>query len=212
MNKKWIPSQAANYDSITINETGVYYDGYNNLLDLVVEWACVDSNSRVLDIGTGTGELSKRFSIKTKCSVVGIDPSNAMLEEAKKKAERENRQNVDFRYSPDPFLRIPKNLGRFDVIATTNAFHHVPDKDKQSAIIEMSRFLKKGGRIVIGDIMFENLAAMEDAFKKWPDELEVEYFTILENQKNIFTNARMRLIGQKKVGEITWVVSAIKED
>ena len=56
------------------------------------------------------------------------------------------------------FLKIPYESQTFDVIVSTYAFHHLNEEEKRVAIAEMMRVLKKDGRIILGDLMFQNKA------------------------------------------------------
>jgi len=84
--KQWVWEQAGDYDRWTSAEWGLYYERYHDLLDLVVVRCRVKAGERVLDIGTGTGELARRFAQNRGCRVVGLDPSVAMIGEACRKA------------------------------------------------------------------------------------------------------------------------------
>ncbi|MFN2184624.1 MAG: hypothetical protein ACK2UU_11565, partial [Anaerolineae bacterium] len=58
--KTWIWEKVGAYDRLTAAEFGIYYERYHDLLDLVVVRCQVQAGDRVLDIGTGTGELARR--------------------------------------------------------------------------------------------------------------------------------------------------------
>lgn len=70
----------------------------------------------MLDVGCGTGHLSKLIKEKTKGRVVGIDPSEGMIEKAQKKF---SQQGISFRVCSAEQLDY-KN--EFDIIFCNSAF------------------------------------------------------------------------------------------
>jgi len=211
--KAWIWKQVGNYDQLTANEVSIYYERYHDLLDLVVIRCRVRAGDRVLDIGTGTGELARRFVEHRGCRVVGLDPSQVMIDEARRKAAAGQWGEVLFQVADAPFLEIPYPDETFDAVASTQAFHHLHEQHKAAAVREMARVLRspemdpgrKGGRLAIGDPMFENRATLEAALARWPDELEEEYFAYLETLEPMFREAGLSF-HTEHLSRINWVV------
>jgi len=203
--KTWIWEQAGNYDRWTSAERCLYYERYHDLLDLVVVRCRVKKGDRVLDIGTGTGELARRFAQNWGCRVVGLDPSAGMLAAAVRKAARGAWGEVTFLLAEAPFLQIPYADGTFDAVASTQAFHHLHERHKPAAVQEMARVLQAGGRLAIGDPMFQNRASQEAALARWPDELEEEYFATLETLEPMFGQAGLTFHAER-LSRINWVV------
>ena len=211
--KSWIWQRVGMYDRLTSAEVGLYYERYHDLLDLVVVRCRTRAGDRVLDIGTGTGELARRFAQHRGCRVVGLDPSQAMLDEARRKAAAGGWEQVTFQSAEAPFLDIPYPDGAFDAVASTQAFHHLHERHKLAAVQEMARVLrsaeldpgKGGGRLAIGDPMFENRDALEAALARWPDELEEEYFAYLETLELMFRDAGLSFQAER-LSRINWVV------
>ena len=210
--KSWIWQRVGIYDRLTSAEVGLYYERYHDLLDLVVVRCQVKAGDRVLDIGTGTGELARRFAQHRGCRVVGLDPSEAMLEAARQKAKDGKWGEATFQVAGAPFLEIPYPDGAFDAVASTQAFHHLHERHKAAAVREMARVLRPpeaaegrgGGRLAIGDPMFENRGALEAALARWPDDLEDEYFAYLETLEEMFGDAGLSYHAER-VSRINWV-------
>jgi putative AdoMet-dependent methyltransferase len=211
--KSWIWEQAGDYDRWTFTERGLYYERYHDLLDLVVVRCQVRAGERVLDIGAGTGELARRFAQHRGCRVVGLDPSEAMIEEARRKAAAGTWSGVTFQVAGAPFLEITYPDGAFDAVASTQAFHHLHERHKAAAVQEMARVLRPpgaaegrgGGRLAIGDPMFQNRGALEEALVRWPDDLEEEYFSYLETLETFFGDAGLSYHAER-LSRINWVV------
>lgn len=100
----------------------------------------VEEGMRVLEIGCGTGELTKVLQNKNS-SIVAIDVSPELLEIAKRKV-KSNR--VTFLLQDASNLGFAKNL--FDTIIGSSVLHHL-EVDK--ALEEFYRVLKSGGTIIL---------------------------------------------------------------
>ncbi len=201
----WVWDSPGSYDTRTAAEAGLYYERYHDLLDLVVVRCQTRTGERVLDIGTGTGELARRFAQNRGCRVLGLDPSAGMIKEARRKACSGSWGDVTFGVGRAPFLRIPCCDGSFAAVASTQAFHHVAERRKPAAIREMARVLKPSGRLAIGDPMFETRAELDAALARWPEELELEYFAYLETLAPMFGAAGLSFAAER-LSRINWVV------
>lgn len=101
-------------------------------------------NSRVLDVGCGTGILLNSISKEYKnASLFGIDPTLEMLEVAKYRLPLTAKLTLG-RAEKLPF---PDNY--FDVLVSTNSFHFIDHPEL--AIKEFFRVLKPEKRVVITD-------------------------------------------------------------
>jgi ubiquinone/menaquinone biosynthesis C-methylase UbiE len=211
--KSWVWKRVGIYDRLTSAEVGLYYERYHDLLDLVVVRCQVRAGDRVLDIGTGTGELARRFAQNRGCRVTGLDPSEVMIEAARRKASDGLWGEVSFQVADAPFLEITYPDGAFDAVASTQAFHHLHERHKAAAVREMARVLRSpgtaegrgGGWLAIGDPMFQDRGALEAALARWPEDLEEEYFAYLETLEPIFSDAGLSYHAER-VSRINWVV------
>jgi ubiquinone/menaquinone biosynthesis C-methylase UbiE len=203
--RAWVWTEAGDYDRWTAAEACIYYERYNDLLDLVVVRCQVRKGDLVLDIGTGTGELAKRFALNRGCRVIGLDPSTGMIKEACRKAIKGNWGDVRFQVVDAPFLEIPYPDGTFDAVGSTQAFHHLPEDQKPAALREMARVLRRGGRLAIGDVIFYCRADLEAALTRWAGELEEEYFAYLETLQPMFRCAGLS-IHAEQLSRGNWVV------
>ena len=192
--------KADRYDRI-VAANHPLYARYDEVLDEVVTRAEVSAGKRVLDIGTGTGNLVLRcLALGASCAV--LDPSRNMLAKAADKIGRDSP--VEFRTAPEPFLDIPFPDASFDAVISTYAFHHVPPARKPAAIAEMLRVLKPGGSWAIGDLIFENSETEKAALRqyKW---LENEYFARAEDLRRVFACSGMELQAMQ-FSPVSWVL------
>jgi arsenite methyltransferase len=105
----------------------------------------------VLDLGSGAGFdaflAAKRVGESGK--VIGVDMTPEMVQKARDNAEKLNISNVDFRLGQ--IEKLPVADSSVDVVISNCVINLSPDK---SAVFgEIYRSLKKGGRIVISDIL-----------------------------------------------------------
>ena len=76
---------AESYDRSLRNENSTFpFAGYDAVLHEILECSTIGNGEKILDIGTGTGNLARKFS-ESGCVVWGMDLSSKMLEKAREK-------------------------------------------------------------------------------------------------------------------------------
>jgi ubiquinone/menaquinone biosynthesis C-methylase UbiE len=108
----------------------------------IADYGSIDKNSRVLDIGCGTGRFTMMLSKITDSKVYAIEPSDEMLNEAVKK---DKKKKVCWNKAQAEKLPFPNEF--FDCVFMTFVFHQI--KDKKKAVAEIHRALKPKGKCVI---------------------------------------------------------------
>lgn len=120
--------------------------------ELILEKLCVKLEHVLIDLGTGTGAFA--IQAARRCSkVFAVDISRAMLEYAKRKAERAGATNIVFCHGG--FLTYSHSAQPVDAIVTNTAFHHLPDFWKGIALQGLNKMIKLGGRLYLSDVVFE---------------------------------------------------------
>ena len=120
----------------------------------LIELLGLRPRSRVLEIGVGTGSFALQAAA-IGAEVIGFDVSEAMLDQARAKAVRQNANNVAFRSGG--FLELEKNvgLGEWDVVVSNLVLHHLPDFWKGEALRSIRGVLRLGGVLLLRDVVIE---------------------------------------------------------
>jgi ubiquinone/menaquinone biosynthesis C-methylase UbiE len=122
----------------------------------------------VIDLGCGTG-AALIYASKYFKKVYGVDVSDKMINQAKRKIQENERNNIEFIKAG--FLSYQHENEPADLIITKFAFHHLPDFWKQVALLKMNKMLKSGGFLYIFDVVFNFDAA--DYLNKIDDWLSI---------------------------------------
>lgn len=114
---------------------------YRPVHDAVLAKLEADPPSRVLDLGCGTGLLTRRLRRELGVPhVTGADFSAGMLAQA-------SREAPDIEWVRASALALPFEDDSFDAITSTEAFHWFPDQ--QAALEECRRVLVPGGCLLV---------------------------------------------------------------
>ncbi|MFI7450200.1 class I SAM-dependent methyltransferase [Nonomuraea sp. NPDC049714] len=102
---------------------------------------------RVLDVGCGTGYLTRILAplIGPAGQVTGVDPSAPVIDYARRRAPG----NCTYRVGAGQALDLPD--AGYDVVVSSLAVHHMPAGERGTAVREMFRVLRPGGRLLIAE-------------------------------------------------------------
>ena len=105
---------------------------------------------RVLDVGCGTGYLTRRLAplVGPSGRVTGVDASAGMLAQAREKAPA----NCVFERGFAERLEAYPD-GSFDVVTSALMLHHLPAELRLPALNAMHRVLRPGGRLLIAEFL-----------------------------------------------------------
>lgn len=104
----------------------------------------VPAGARVLDCAAGTGRFSLAAAERA-AAVLCTDLSEAMLEQAERKARRRGLDNV--RFARRDLAALPDPEGSFGAVIAANVLHLLPDPEQ--AARELWRVTAPGGRLLL---------------------------------------------------------------
>ncbi len=116
--------------------------------------------SHLIDLGTGSGRILTLLAGKAQ-SAIGIDLSQHMLNIARAKAFEAGVEGADFRHGDIYDTRLPSEIA--DLIIVHQVLHFLSDPGR--AILEASRLLKPGGRLLIADFEHHTLEVMRAQYQ-----------------------------------------------
>ena len=125
------------------------FAGYKKLLSMIYKTILERPNPVVLDIGFGTGTLTRKL-YEHGCHIYGQDFSARMIEVASEKMPEAHLYQGDFTHG----LVEPLRQARYDFIVATYSIHHLTDSQKVDFLKELRDRLNEGGKILIGDVAF----------------------------------------------------------
>lgn len=137
--KSYFAKVAADWDEI---RSGYFTEA---MRDAAIEKANLPEGATVADVGTGTGFVLQGL-VKRAARVIGFDESAEMLAVARRNLA--GHDHVALREAEGQAL--PAEDATFDAVFANMYLHHASDPG--SAIHEMARILKPGGKLVITDL------------------------------------------------------------
>jgi len=124
--------------------------GLGAVVDAVVARTGSSPLGTVVDVGSGGGALTLPLAERAD-RVIAVDVSPSMLEKLEARVEESGVDNIESRCQPVEALDFPE--GSIDVVVSNYALHHLLDADKRLFLAKAARWLRPGGRLVIGDMM-----------------------------------------------------------
>ena len=116
----------------------------------LLEAADLQPGHQVLEIGCGTGNLTLLAKARQPgATVVGLDPDDASLARARRKARR---RRLDVRLDRGVAEELPYADGSVDRLLAAFMLHHVPAAQRETALREAHRVLRPGGELHLVDL------------------------------------------------------------
>lgn len=136
----------------------------------IIRRLSLDSNSTVIDLGSGTGAFALHAAKKCR-TVYAVDISAAMLEYCRQQAEREGLTNIVF--CQGGLLTYEHVAELADAAVCVAVLHHLPDFWKVAALTRCCRMLKPAGRLYLFDIVFPSTEiSLQQRIDEWIKAIE----------------------------------------
>lgn len=145
-------------------------------IDYLYDFVGLRSNSKILDIGSGTGIISKLL-LERGSYLIAVEPNQAMREAAEQMLE----SNPNFQSIPGSAESTGLPNQSVEFIVCAQAFHWF---DRSAAQTEFRRILQPGGRVIL---IWNSRLTNGTSFREEYDQLLNTYGTDYEkvNHKNI---------------------------
>ena len=125
--------------------------GLDQVVHAVLDAAQVRPGMVAVDLGCGTGHLSLPLA-REGALVMAIDVSQAMIDLLEAKATASGLTSILGVVTPIETLSLPGQSA--DLVISNYALHHLRDVDKATLVMAAAGWLRPGGRLVVGDMMF----------------------------------------------------------
>jgi ubiquinone/menaquinone biosynthesis C-methylase UbiE len=146
----------------------------------------------VADLGAGEGTLAQLLA-KNARKVIAIDNSPKMVEFGGKLARKHGIKNLEYRLGD--LENPPIDDGSVDLACFSQALHHAIQPDR--AISSAYRMLRKGGRIIILDLLSHGFEKARELYADhWLGFSEIEVHDLLERAG--FKQIDVRVIAREK--------------
>src|SRR5215468_1307807 len=146
----------------------------------------------IVDLGAGEGTLSQLLARNAR-KVIAVDNSPKMVEFGSKLAKEHGFKNLEYRLGDIEDPPIAKNS--VDLVVLSQALHHAIHP--QRAISAAHRMLKRGGRLVILDLLSHRFEKARELYADhWLGFSEVQLHQLLE--KNGFRDIEVSVVSREK--------------
>lgn len=123
------------------------------LFNTTLASALIGRGDRVVDLACGpANQLAQLAAVNPQARFIGVDLSAGMLEQASAVVAQRGLSNVEFRVGDIATLSEFADAS-VDVVVSTLALHHLPDRATlERAFVQMRRILKPDGRVYLSDL------------------------------------------------------------
>jgi demethylmenaquinone methyltransferase/2-methoxy-6-polyprenyl-1,4-benzoquinol methylase len=184
------------------------YDRLNRLMSLGmdVRWrraaadAAAPAGAHVLDIGTGTGDMARELAARGAASIVGADVSLVML------CRAEMRYGDACRWVAADAQQLPFRDAAFDIVTNAFVLRNLPEL--ATALAEMARVLRPGGRLVCVDMTQPPRTAFAWAYRLYFNRLMPPVAGLLSGDRAAYRYLPASLEGFPDADELARMVES----
>lgn len=131
-----------------------------NRADRLLGFVEISSNQKFLEVGCGSGGVSRYIAEKYLLNVTGADLDPELVQLA-----RENIDDTsDIQFLEANATNLPFEANDFDIVLSFGVMHHIPNW--LNALEEIKRILKPKGHLVYFDILYPEFTAWVGGFFK----------------------------------------------
>jgi len=132
---------------------------FGNAAQRMVEQLALRGDEQVLDVACGTGQVAVRLAEAVpNGTVLGVDMSTGMLQQAHRRAAAQGVVNIDFQHSDVDALLLEKNS--FNAISSSFGLFFFPDI--HASVRHLTSGLKPNGRLIFSSFSGDAFTPMSD--------------------------------------------------
>lgn len=161
----------------------------------------VPEGTSVLEIGIGTGGLLTELAERSS-TVIGVDHSPAMLEEARRRLTGAGSGDIELRLGE--MTHLPLSDGSVGCVVANMVLHHAADPS--AVLAEIRRVLVPGGLLILADVArHEREAAREQLADQWLgfEQAELEAWLVTTGFEHVVCERIEGAVGQEAVLIVT---------
>jgi len=164
---------------------------------LVAPFVHKGRQTRILDLGAGSGRFSQLFAQDFDAHVIGVEPSTAMLTAADGSAQRKR-----IAYVPATAEAIPLRDLTCELAWLSQVWHHV--RDHQACARELRRILSSGSHVLVRGTFGDQLDGFPTLFRFWPGTKEIcEQLPTIRHTVSVFEANGFVLTEHRRVNQAT---------
>lgn len=202
--------EAATYDRDVLRSDDPVREGYTEVLDWVAQKAAGTPGSTVLELGSGSGNLTARLP---PCrSLVCVDVSAEMIKIARRKLR--GLSHISY-VQADILEYFDLQAPPFEIVVSTYAAHHLTEGEKEYLFDRLVERLPQGARALFGDLMLESAEQgriLADHYRSVGDEataaaIEEEFFWRLDSAVDYLRNLGFS-VSTTRFSTLSWGIEA----
>jgi ubiquinone/menaquinone biosynthesis C-methylase UbiE len=164
---------------------------------IVAPFVHKDADTRILDLGSGTGRFSMVFGQAFEAQVIGVDPSTAMLA-----AAVTDPRPKRLSYVAGSAEAVPIRDRSCSVAWMSHVWHHV--RDQHACARELSRVVTDGGHVLMRGTFGDRLDGFPTLFRFWPATKEIcEQLPTIQQTVAIFEASGFVITERRRVDQTT---------
>src|SRR5262245_22642457 len=164
---------------------------------IVAHFVRQGTNTRILDLGAGTGRFSVLFARVFEAHVVGVEPSTAMLA-----ATDDSAQPKRLTYVAGSAEAIPLRSQSCDLAWLSHVWHHI--RDHQACGRELRRIVCDDGHVLVRGTFGDQLDGFPTLFRYWPATREIcQQLPTIQQTARAFEAHGFTLAEHRRVPQMT---------
>lgn len=158
----------------------------------------LNSNHKVLDVGSGIGGASRYLASEYGCHVTGLDLNYEYCRVAQSFAERLGLTS-HVTYQQGSALDMPFEDSSFDVVWTQHAAMNIADKSK--LYTEITRVLRPNGYLALYDVLAGPVSPLYYPVP-WASDSSISFLATPDELRGLLENSGLNILNWRDTSEI----------